>query len=108
MHSPDEMCRAGMTTLRGVRFWEERGLLGKVERSNGGTRRYTPEQLEKARIIAAAKFGGWELDEISGMLSEWGPEVAEAIVSRLATQASLAARLIEQLPKPDTLIEYDL
>jgi DNA-binding transcriptional MerR regulator len=51
----------------------ERACSGPVERTDGDTRRYTPEQLDKARIIAAAQFGGWTLEEIQGMLAEWGP-----------------------------------
>jgi DNA-binding transcriptional MerR regulator len=110
MHSVDEMVRAGCTSRRGVRFWEEKGLLGPVKRTDGDTRRYTPEQLEKAKIIAAAQFGGWTLEEIAGMLVEWGPEVHEAILTRLSDQAMAAARLATDLPKPPTMPapEYDL
>lgn len=111
MHSVDEMVRAGCTTRRGVRFWEEKGLLGPVERSDGGTRRYTAEQLDKARIIAAASFGGWSLEEIGQMLIEWDMEAYEAILTRLSNQAMAAARLGESLPRPtgpSTAIEYDL
>ena len=100
MHSVDEMVRAGCTTRRGVRFWEEKGLLGPVERSDGGTRRYTPEQLDKARIIAAASFGGWTLEEIQQMLIDWDEEAHTAILTRLADQAMAAARLGESLPRP--------
>lgn len=111
MFSVDDMMRAGCTSRRGVRFWEEKGLLGPVERSDGNTRRYTQAQLDKAKIIAAAQYGGWSLEEISQMLIEWGPEVHEAILTRLADQAMAAARLGEQLPKPpakSTAKEYDL
>lgn len=111
MHSVDEMVRAGCTTRRGVRFWEEKGLLGPVERSEGDTRRYTPEQLNKAKIIAAAQFGGWSLEEIADMLDEWGPDVHEAILTRLADQAMAAARLATDLPAPpgsSKAVEYDL
>lgn len=110
-HSVEAMCRAGCTTRRGVRYWEEQGLLGKVARSKGGTRRYTDEQLDKARIIAAAQFGGWSLDEIRQMLIEWNSEVYEALLTRLADQARAAVRLGEQLPKPPTengAMDYDL
>jgi DNA-binding transcriptional MerR regulator len=108
MHSVEEMCIAGCTSRRGVRHWEDHGLLGKVERSQGGTRRYTPGQLEKAKIIAAAQFGGWSLDEIKTMLIEWGPEVHEALLTRLADQTRAAVRLGEQLPKPQTILDFDL
>lgn len=111
-HTVDEMVRAGCTSRRGVRFWEEKGLLGPVARSEGDTRRYTDEQMDKARIIAAAQFGGWSLEEIAGMLEEWGPEAHEAILTRLADQAMAAARLGEQLPRPPSpetgAVEYDL
>jgi len=57
----EEMTRAGCTSRRGVRYWEDQGLLGDVKRSDGGTRQYTAEQLDRARIIAAAQFGGFDL-----------------------------------------------
>jgi len=110
MHSVEEMTRAGCTSRRGVRYWEDQGLLGKVERSEGGTRRYTPEQLDKAKVIAAAQFGNWSLDEIKQMLEEWGLEAYEAILTRLSDQARAAVRLGEQLPRPEAsrVQEYDL
>lgn len=111
MHTVEDMVRAGCTSRRGVRFWEEKGLLGPVERTAGDTRRYTPDQLEKAKIIAAAQFGGWSLEEISRMLIEWGPEAHEAILTRLGQQVALASRLFRELPKPlnmDTAVEFDL
>jgi DNA-binding transcriptional MerR regulator len=110
MHSVDEMCRAGCTTRRGVRFWEEQGLLGAVSRSDGKHRQFTAEQMDRARIIAAASFGGWKLEEIKQMLDEWGPEAHDAILHRLSEQAMAAARLGEVLPRPHALSkpEYDL
>ncbi len=109
MHSPSEMTRAGCTTLRGIRHWESEGLLGEVARSNGGTRQYTAEQLDKAKIIAAAQFGGWSLDETKGMLAAYDAEAYEALVIRLADQCRAAIRLSENLPKPSgALVEYDL
>lgn len=111
MHSVDEMCRAGCTSRRGVRFWEEKGLLGPVERSAGDTRQYTDAQLDKAKIIAAAQFGGWSLEEIAEMLIAWDSEVHAAILTRLADQARAAARLATDLPPPpqhSTAQEYDL
>ena len=111
MHSVEEMCRAGCTSRRGVRYWEDQELLGSVARSEGGTRRYTDEQLNKAKIIAAAQFGGWSLDEIKQMLIEWGPEVYEALCTRLSDQMRACIRLVESLPRPpgtSSAQEYDL
>src|SRR6185369_8192401 len=111
MHTVEDMCRAGCTTARGVRYWEDEEMLGKVERSSGGNRRYTDEQLDKAKIIAAAEFGGWKLEEIKEMLLSYDAEVFEALMTRLADQARACVRLGEQLPKPPEVkpaLEFDL
>lgn len=114
MHSIDAMCRVGCTTRRGVRHWEDLGLLGDVQRTAGDTRRYTDEQLTRAHIIAAAQFGGWPLEEIKEMLVEYhaSSEVYEAITTRLGDQVRAAIRLAEELPLPlamrARLWEYDL
>ena len=110
-YSMDDMCRAGCTSPKGIRFWQEKGLFGEVARTQGGTRQFTSEQLDKAKIIAAAQFGGWSLEEIGQMLIEWGPEAHDAILIRLSDQAMAAARLGEQLPRPPAApnaMEYDL
>lgn len=114
MHSVEDMTRAGCTTRRGVRFWEDQGLLGEVARSLGGTRQYTPAQLDKAKIIAAAQFGGFDLETIGKMLGEYDSsmEVCDALMTRLADQMRAAARLAENLPTPiagrPATQEYDL
>lgn len=114
MHSMDAMTRAGCTTRRGIRFWEDQGLLGDVERNNNDVRRYTPEQLDCARIIAAAQFGGWTLEEIKEMLVEYNGNLVayDAITERLADQMRAAARLAENLPIPlvarPVAMEFDL
>jgi len=111
MHSMEEMTRAGCTSRRGVRYWEDQGLLGDVKRSDGGTRQYTAEQLDRARIIAAAQFGGFDLDMVKRMLDDYGPEVYEALMTRLADQARACVRLGENLPSPartGQAQEYDL
>lgn len=116
MHSVDDMCRAGCTSRRGVRYWEEKGLLGDVARTAGDTRQYTDAQLERAGIIAAAQFGGFELETIADMLDAYHADVTvyDALVTRLADQMRAAGRLAEQLPVPlcarveKIEMEYDL
>lgn len=114
MHSMDDMCKAGCTSRRGIRHWEDLGLLGEVARSSGDTRQYTPAQLDKARVIAAAQFGAFSLDEIANMLTEFDSDasVREALLIRLSDQMRAAARLAESLPLPLCMRacrqEYDL
>lgn len=106
MHSQDEMIRAGCTSARGIRLWEDQGLFGVVERSAGNTRRYTAKQLETARVIAAAQFGGFDLETIGKMVAKYDSEVYDALLTRLADQARAAVRLAENLPRPKP--EFDL
>lgn len=98
-YTVDDMCKAGCTTRRGVRFWEEQGLLGDVERTGGNQRRYTEDQLDRARIIAAAQFGGWKLDEIKQMVASFDAETRDAIMYRLESQAKAAQLLADALPE---------
>jgi DNA-binding transcriptional MerR regulator len=109
MHSIDAMMRAGCATRRAVRYWEDEGLLGDVARSSGDTRQFTDEQLDKARIIAAGQFGGFDLGTIKQMLAEYDAEVYEALMQRLLDQARAAIRLQENLPRPKAApMEFDL
>lgn len=100
MHSVEEMCRAGCTSARGVRHWEDQGLLGEVGRSNGGRRVFTPAQLDLAKIIAAAQFGGFDLETIGKMLEAYDEEAHDALLIRLNDQVRAAVRLGENLPRP--------
>lgn len=95
-----DMAKAGCTTARGIRYWEQEGLLGEVDRSTGKQRTYTEAQLDRARIIAAAKFAGFDLDTTRQMLEAYDTEAYEAVLHRLVQQASLAGWLAEELPMP--------
>jgi DNA-binding transcriptional MerR regulator len=112
VHTVEAMCQAGCTSRRGIRFWEEKGLLGPVERSGGNQRKFTDEQLTRAKIIAAAQFGGFTLDEIEKMLPVYDMEVFEAITHKLARVVHTAMTLTEQLPAPagevQPVQEFDL
>lgn len=107
-YTVNDMCVAGCTSRRGIRYWETEGMLGIVERTNGGTRKYSADQMDRAKIIAAAQFGGWSLEKTKEMISEWGPEARAALIERLAMQAKAALKLAENLPKCDNLVEHDL
>jgi DNA-binding transcriptional MerR regulator len=106
--SVDDMCRAGCATRRAIRLWESEGLLGEVKRTAGNTRRFTAEQMDRAKIIAAAQFGGWKLEEIKLMVEAYDTDVYEALLLRLSSQVRAAERLAESLPMPGQAVEYDL
>lgn len=111
MISIEDMAKIGCTTARGVRYWENEGLLGIVERSAGGQRRYTEAQLDRARIIAACKFGGWSLDDAKRMVLDYDREAYDALVHRLMSQVALAEQMAAALPSPadsKPVLEWDL
>ena len=59
-----DIAKAGRTTVRAVHLWDEKGLLGTVERDRFGAREFGPEHLRKARLIAAGQMAGMSLAEI--------------------------------------------
>lgn len=104
-YSIKDLTVAGLTSERGVRYWEEMGLLGEVERTSGGQRRYTEHQLWRVRIIAAAQYCSFSLAEIKEMLENYGADVVLALEVKLASVANTALALGEGLPPPINVIE---
>lgn len=104
-YSVKDMCAAGCTSERGVRYWEEKGLLGRVERTSGDQRRYTEDQLRRARIIAAAQYCSFTLEEIGAMLEAYDLEAHEALQIKLASVANTALTLAEGLPLPGNIVD---
>jgi DNA-binding transcriptional MerR regulator len=107
-YSIDDVARAGMTSARGVRWWEEQGLLTDVPRSEKGQRRFTADHIRQARIIAAGQYASFSLEQIKQMLASYDGEAFEALQHKLATVAATALALGEGLPKPVVALEYDL
>lgn len=75
-----DMMAAGKATGRAVRWWEEQGLLGTVERQPGGNRKYTQVQVERAKFIGAAQAAGYTLEQIRAGLTY--DEVRKTLVQR--------------------------
>jgi len=51
-------------TPRALRYWEQRGLLPRANRSAGGTRIYGLAHVSAARGVVSLKRAGFSLDEI--------------------------------------------
>jgi len=67
------MTRGQLAKIAGVgyealRFYEKQGLLPEPKRDNSGYRRYTPEMVQRLRIITHAKDLGFTLREIQELL----------------------------------------
>jgi len=97
----DDMLKAGQTTLRGVRWWEKQGLLGEVARSDGNHRRYTPEHIRRAKIIAACQKCGMQLAEIKHVVSHYDPAVRSNIIARMLKAGEELDKALASLPAAD-------
>ena len=90
-----DMARLSDNTLRTVRFYEELGLLRPMQRTEGGHRLFSPNELNKLIVVTELRCAGLSLDAIR--------EVLDA--KRLArTGASAARQLIDRLDQHMTAI----
>ena len=82
--------RVGVST-RTIRYYEELGMIEPQERTNGGFRLYSSEQLRRLEIIQSLKALGFELDRIGEMFrlrrkTGTGGELATAMIQLLDAQ----------------------
>lgn len=99
------MARLTGSTLRTVRFYEESGLLTPVERTEGGHRLFSRNELDKLRLVSDLRAAGFALEEIREMLDvkrrcTSGAEASREVIQRLDGQIrSMSGRitLLERL-----------
>ena len=65
MYSIQEVSRKTGLTTHTLRYYEKEGLITGVERSGGGFRQYTEEDLEALGLICCLKNTGMPLREIA-------------------------------------------
>ena len=97
MFTIKDMQAAGQTSARMVRYWEDTGLLGKVERTEKGMRLYTPKHIEKAKNIRLAKLIGVDLETLRGL--------GDFVHADIACLRMDALERLKTLGEP---LEYDL
>ena len=100
MQIGDLALRAG-TTTRTIRYYEELGIIEPEERSEGGFRLYSEDQLRLLTIVQGLKSLGFDLERIHGLLAlrtslGTGGELAEAMARMLADQQREIKQKIEQ------------
>ena len=79
MKTSDLAHRAGVN-VQTLRFYERRGLLAVPERSLGGHREYTDEDVSVVRAIKAAQRLGFTLSEIDGLIRAGAHEHNNALL----------------------------
>ena len=65
MYSIREVSKKTGLTAHTLRYYEKEGLLSGVERTQGGFRQYTDEDLEALGLICCLKNTGMSLQEIA-------------------------------------------
>jgi Hg(II)-responsive transcriptional regulator len=83
------VAKAARISVEAIRFYEKRGLLGKVGRTASGYRQYPPETVKRIRFIQHAKDAGFTLAEID--------ELLRLRQSRRDTCARIRGRAIDKL-----------
>jgi DNA-binding transcriptional MerR regulator len=92
--------RAGVST-RTIRYYEELGILGPEERSDGGFRRYCDDQLRRLQMIQGLKSLGFELEQIRQLFTlrnetETGGQLAHQMIDILRGQQEAIDSKIQQ------------
>ena len=65
MYSIQEVSRKTGLTAHTLRYYEKEGLISGVERTQGGFRQYTDEDLERLGLICCLKNTGMSIQEIA-------------------------------------------
>jgi len=65
MYSIQEVSQKTGLTAHTLRYYEKEGLLSGVERTQGGFRQYTDEDLERLGLICCLKNTGMSIQEIA-------------------------------------------
>ena len=65
MYSIQDVSRKTGLTAHTLRYYEKEGLIPSIERSQGGIRQYTDEDLEALGLICCLKNTGMSLQEIA-------------------------------------------
>jgi DNA-binding transcriptional MerR regulator len=100
--SSGDLARLTGHTVRTIRFYEEQALLVPAVVSDGGHRRYTPEDVERLQLIADLRELGLPLGEIRAVLQlragcHTAAEFAARFEGVLAGHLEQAQRRLERL-----------
>ena len=100
MQIGDLAVKTGVST-RTIRYYEELGMVEPQERTNGGFRRYSDDQVRRLEIIQGLKSLGFELERIRELFrlkdrAETGGDLARAMTEILLGHQTEIDRKIRQ------------
>ena len=98
MYSIQDVSKKIGLTAHTLRYYEKEGLISGVERSQGGFRQYTDEDLERLGLICCLKNTGMSIQEIARFvqLTHEGDHTLEERVELLRVhRENVLARIAE-------------
>lgn len=101
----NEVSKRTGASQRSIRLWEDRGLLGEVERDRFMNRQYTGDHVERIKAILAAQSLHYNLDETHELMKNW-PVAKIGIIRHLIAKLQVMVKELENLL--DQSREYDL
>ena len=101
MYSIQEVSQKTGLTAHTLRYYEKEGLLNGVERSQGGFRQYTDEDLERLGLICCLKNTGMSIQEIARFvrLTHEGDHTLEERVELLRAHRELVLERMAEMQK---------
>ena len=101
MYSIQEVSKKTGLTAHTLRYYEKEGLLSGVERTQGGFRQYTDEDLERLGLICCLKNTGMSIQEIARFvqLTHEGDHTLEERVELLRTHRERVLERMAEMQK---------
>ena len=101
MYSIQDVSKKTGLTPHTLRYYEMEGLISGVERSQGGFRQYTDEDLERLGLICCLKNTGMSIQEIARFvqLTNEGDHTLEERVELLRTHREQVLERMAEMQK---------
>ena len=101
MYSIQDVSKKTGLTAHTLRYYEKEGLISGVERSQGGFRQYTDEDLERLGLICCLKNTGMSIQEIARFvqLTHEGDHTLEERVQLLREHRERVLERMEEMQK---------
>ena len=101
MYSIQDVSKKTGLTAHTLRYYEKEGLIPGVERSQGGFRQYTDEDLERLGLICCLKNTGMSIQEIARFvqLTHEGDNTLQERVELLRAHRELVLERIAEMQK---------
>ena len=89
-----------------IRFYEQKGLMPKADRTAKGYRKYNAEAVERLKMIKFATSLGFALDDLPGLFASGEGLDHEQVMAHLQDRTADINHLLNTLTRQKTQMEY--